>query len=51
MDVAKIAEAAEMINAAKKPFIVWGQGLTLGNAETNLKTLLKKQEFLLHQPF
>ena len=27
--------------------IVWGQGVILGEAEEQLKALLKKQEFLL----
>jgi len=42
IDPAKIAEAAEVINGAKKPFIVWGQGLTLGNAETEFKNFIEK---------
>ncbi len=38
----KIAEAAELINKAKKPFIVWGQGLTLGKAEDEFKDFIEK---------
>jgi len=37
-----IAAAAELINSAKKPFIVWGQGVILGKAEEELKTLVEK---------
>lgn len=37
-----ISAAAEMINAAKKPFIVWGQGVILGKAEEELKALVEK---------
>ena len=42
IEPAKIAEAAEIINNAKKPFIVWGQGLTLGNAEAEFKDFIEK---------
>lgn len=34
--------AAELINAAKKPMIVWGQGVLLGNAEEEFKALVEK---------
>lgn len=34
--------AAELINAAKKPMIVWGQGILLGNAEEEFKALVEK---------
>jgi len=34
--------AAKLINAAKKPFIVWGQGVILGKAEEELKALVEK---------
>ena len=37
-----IEVAAELINAAKKPFIVWGQGIILGKAEQELKALVEK---------
>lgn len=42
MDPVKIEAAADMINQAKKPFIVWGQGLTLGKAEEEFKTFIEK---------
>ncbi|MDO5978340.1 biosynthetic-type acetolactate synthase large subunit [Flavivirga spongiicola] len=37
-----VKAAAELINAAKKPMIVWGQGVILGQAETELKTVIEK---------
>ena len=37
-----IETAAALINSAKKPFIVWGQGVILGKAEEELKTLIEK---------
>ena len=37
-----IKEAAELINTAKKPYIVWGQGVILGHAEEQLKALIEK---------
>ena len=37
-----IEEALELINQAKKPFVVWGQGVILGNAENELKIFLEK---------
>lgn len=42
IDKSKVAEAAEIINAAKKPFIVWGQGVILGNAEEEFKAVVEK---------
>ena len=38
----KIQQAAELINSAKKPLIVWGQGVILGNAENEFKELIEK---------
>lgn len=38
----KIKEAAELINAAKKPLVVFGQGVILGKAEKELKVFLEK---------
>ena len=38
----EINKAAELINSSKKPFIVWGQGVTLGNAETEFKEFIEK---------
>ena len=37
-----IEEALKLINQAKKPFVVWGQGVILGNAENELKIFLEK---------
>ena len=37
-----IAEAASMINAAQKPFVVFGQGVILGKAETEFKAFIEK---------
>ena len=34
--------AATMINNAKKPLIVWGQGVILGQAENELKAVIEK---------
>ena len=41
-DVFKVEEAAKLINAAKKPLIVWGQGIILGEAEDQLKAVVEK---------
>lgn len=38
----KISEAAKIINAAKKPFVVWGQGVVLGKAEQEFKEFIEK---------
>ncbi|MCC9070031.1 biosynthetic-type acetolactate synthase large subunit [Flavobacterium sp. F-65] len=38
----KVAAAAELINKAKKPFIVFGQGIILGQAEQQLKAFIEK---------
>ncbi len=37
-----IEAAAELINNAKKPFIVWGQGVILGQAEAELTAVIEK---------
>lgn len=37
-----IEAAAELINTAKKPYIVFGQGVILGEAEEQLKALVEK---------
>jgi len=37
-----IAEAAKLINEAKKPFILFGQGVILGKAEQELKAFIEK---------
>ncbi|MDB2556005.1 biosynthetic-type acetolactate synthase large subunit [Flavobacteriaceae bacterium] len=41
-DISKVEEAAKLINAAKKPLIVWGQGIILGEAEEELKAVVEK---------
>ena len=38
----KLVEAADLINNAKKPMIVWGQGVILGKAEEELKAVIEK---------
>jgi acetolactate synthase-1/2/3 large subunit len=37
-----IEEAAALINSAKKPFILWGQGVLLGSAEQEFKAFVDK---------
>jgi acetolactate synthase-1/2/3 large subunit len=37
-----IEQAAELINKAKKPFILFGQGVILGSAEQEFKTFIEK---------
>lgn len=41
-DKDRIAKAAELINQAKKPFALVGQGVVLANAEEELKQFLEK---------
>ena len=41
-DMDAINAAAALINSAKKPFIVFGQGVILGEAEEQLKALVEK---------
>ncbi|MGI9550786.1 MAG: biosynthetic-type acetolactate synthase large subunit [Aurantibacter sp.] len=41
-DMDAIKAAAELINNAKKPYIIWGQGVILGEAEEQLKVLVEK---------
>lgn len=38
----KVQEAAALINSAKKPFIVWGQGVILSEAEAIFKAVVEK---------
>ena len=38
----KIDEAISIINNAKKPLLVWGQGVILGRAEEELKSFIEK---------
>ncbi len=37
-----IEEAAKLINEAKKPFVVWGQGVILGSAEKEFTAFIEK---------
>lgn len=37
-----IVQAAELINQAKKPFVLWGQGVMLGAAEKEFKAFIEK---------
>ena len=41
-DVSSIEAAAKLINAAKKPMIIWGQGIIISQAEEQLKALVEK---------
>ena len=41
-DPESLTSAADLINKAKKPFIVWGQGVILGNAEVEFKNFIEK---------
>lgn len=37
-----VEEAAKLINEAKQPFVIFGQGVILGNAEKEFKTFIEK---------
>jgi acetolactate synthase-1/2/3 large subunit len=37
-----VEQAAALINQAKKPFIIWGQGVILGSAEQEFKAFVEK---------
>ena len=37
-----VEAAANLINAAKKPMIIWGQGIILGGAEEEFKAVIEK---------
>ena len=41
-DVIDVEAVAKLINTAKKPLIVWGQGVILGQAEEQLKAVVEK---------
>lgn len=41
-NISLVEEAAKLINAAKKPLIVWGQGVILSEAEEQLKAVVEK---------
>ncbi|RZF59926.1 biosynthetic-type acetolactate synthase large subunit [Sphingobacterium corticibacterium] len=40
-----VEQAAELINQAKKPFVLFGQGIILGKAEQDLKDFIEKGGF------
>ena len=42
LDTTSVEAAAKLINAAKKPMIVWGQGVSLGEAEMQFKAVVEK---------
>ena len=42
LNVEKLKEAADLINNAKKPYIIFGQGIILGEAEAELKAFVEK---------
>ncbi len=42
IQIEKVKEAAALINNAKKPLIVWGQGVILGEAEQEFKKFIEK---------
>ncbi len=44
IDKSSIKKAAELINNAKKPFVIFGQGVILGKAEKELKAFIEKVE-------
>lgn len=44
VDHEKLVEAAEIINNAKKPFIVWGQGVIIGGAEQEFKDFIERTD-------
>lgn len=41
-DISKIEEAAELINNAKRPYVLFGQGVILANAEEEFKKFIEK---------
>lgn len=42
VELDKISQAAELINNAKKPFVLFGQGVILGEAEKEFKAFIEK---------
>lgn len=42
LDVSKVKEAAELINSAKRPYVLFGQGVILANAEAEFKAFIEK---------
>ena len=41
-DIKSVEAAAKLINEAKKPFVVWGQGVILSEAEEAFKAVIEK---------
>ncbi|GIJ95816.1 acetolactate synthase [Capnocytophaga stomatis] len=44
IDETKIKEAAQIINTAQKPYVIFGQGVILAEAENELKTFVEKAD-------
>ena len=44
LEMTQLKDAAKLINAAKKPFIVFGQGVILGQAEKEFKAFIEKTD-------
>lgn len=42
LNLDKVKEAAALINSAKKPFVLFGQGVLLANTENEFKTFIEK---------
>lgn len=42
LDKNAVQQAADLINQAKKPYIIWGQGVLLGKAQDELKAFVEK---------
>lgn len=42
MDTQSVKAAVELINNAEKPFVIWGQGVILGEAEAEFKAFIEK---------
>ena len=42
VDPFKVKEAADIIDQAKRPLVLFGQGVIIGNAENELKTFIEK---------
>tara|TARA_R110002124_G_scaffold183735_5_gene351202 strand:+ start:10490 stop:12220 length:1731 start_codon:yes stop_codon:yes gene_type:complete len=42
LDLSNIEKAAELINQAERPFVLFGQGVILANAEQEFKTFIEK---------
>ena len=43
-DEAALQQAADLINAAERPMVLVGQGVELGNAQTELRTFIEKAD-------